>query len=82
MSLLTDAANAAFLPRGEPAAAAVPEGEQQPRSALVVGWFYASERELNYVRKIYRRNGEREPPAARKGRRCARASRAVVRGAG
>lgn len=27
------------------------------RSALVLGWFHASERELSYVRKLYARNG-------------------------
>lgn len=57
MSLLTEAANAAFLPRGEPASALEPAPIDTQRSALVVGWFYASERELNYVRKIYQRNG-------------------------
>lgn len=48
------AAAGTILPlEAEPAQASTPAG----RSALVLGWFHASERELAYVRKLYLRHG-------------------------
>lgn len=56
-SILEEAAEASTLKLPDtPVAEECPiEGEQ--RSALILGWFFASERELAHVQRLYRRNG-------------------------
>ena len=54
--LLCVGAVSGVLTGGQPLAQRSPVSSA-PRSALVLGWFHASERELGYVAKLYARNG-------------------------
>jgi len=62
-SILEEAAEAAVLtdPRSSTTPAAAAEcahgGGDTGRSALILGWFFAKDRELEYVRRMYAKNG-------------------------
>jgi hypothetical protein len=56
-SVLADAADASTIRVREEAAVSVRAASGKQESVLVLGWFFASQRELDAVRRLYLRNG-------------------------